>query len=288
MYRSGGLTPGKLAGMHSVHCRLSDGLWRALQARQRATGESIDHIVRAALADHLQVDHSTLFQISSSAALVEGIYKGEVTVGALREHGDFGLGTFAELDGEMIVVDGRFYQVRCDGVAREVDDGASTPFAVVTRFAPERQLDDLACGSLTELCAAVDTLRDSANAFYAIRVDGEFERLHTRAMCRTAEGVPLVEAAAHQPEFEIRRTGGTMIGFWSPAYARTLSVPGYHLHVLTADRSAGGHVLDCAGKSLRVQVQRELDLRVSLPHSAEFLKADLTRDPAADLDRAEH
>jgi acetolactate decarboxylase len=274
--------------MHSVHCRLSDPLWQALQARHRATGESIDHIVRVALADHLQVDHSTLFQISSSAALVEGIYKGEVTVGALREHGDFGLGTFADLDGEMIVVDGHFYQIRGDGVAREVDDRASTPFAVVTRFAPERRLDDLACGSLTELCAAIDALRDSENAFYAIRVDGEFERLHTRAMCRTAEGVPLVEAAAHQPEFEIRRVQATMIGFWSPAYARTLSVPGYHLHVLTADRTAGGHVLDCAGSHLRVQLQRELDLRVSLPHSAEFLRADLTRDPGADLDRAEH
>lgn len=274
--------------MHTLRCRLSEALWHALQARRRTTGESIDHMVRAALADYLQVDHSTLFQISSSAALVEGIYKGEVTVGALREHGDFGLGTFAELDGEMIVVDGRFFQVRSDGVAHEVDDRASTPFAVVTRFVPERTIDGVACASLAELSAAADGLRDSDNAFYAIRVEGEFERLHTRAMCRTAEGVPLVEAAAHQPEFEIRRVRGTMIGFWSPAYARTLSVPGYHLHVLTADRTKGGHVLDCAGTGLSVQVQRELDLRVSLPQSAEFLAADLSRDPSQDLDRAEH
>jgi acetolactate decarboxylase len=267
---------------------LSDALWHALQARHRATGESIEHIVRAALADHLQVDHSTLFQISSSAALVEGLYKGEVTVGALREHGDFGLGTFAELDGEMIVLDGRFFQVRSDGVAHEVDDGVSTPFAVVTHFVPERRLDGVACASLAELGRVVDGLRDSDNAFYAIRVDGEFERLHTRAMCRTEDGVPLAEAAAHQPEFELRGVGGTMIGFWSPAYAKTLAIPGYHLHVLTADRSAGGHVLDCAGTNLHIQLQRELDLRVSLPHSAEFLNADLTRDPAADLDKAEH
>jgi acetolactate decarboxylase len=267
---------------------LSDALWDALQARQRATGESVEHIVRAALADHLQVDHSTLFQISSSAALVEGIYKGEVTVGALREHGDFGLGTFAGLDGEMIALDGRFFQVRSDGVVREVDDRASTPFAVVTHFVPERRLDGVACASLAELTAVLDGLRDSDNAFYALRVDGEFERLHTRAMCRTEDGVPLAEAAAHQPEFELRGVGATMIGFWSPAYARTLSIPGYHLHVLTTDRRAGGHVLDCAARNLHVQIQRELDLRVSLPHSADFLNADLTRDPTADLDKAEH
>jgi acetolactate decarboxylase len=267
---------------------VSEVLWRALEERQRATGESIDHMVRAALADYLQVDHSTLFQISSSSALVEGIYKGEVTVGALRAHGDFGLGTFAELDGEMIVVDGHFYQVRSDGVAHEVDDHASTPFAVVTRFVPEWRVEGVTCASFAELSKAVDGLRDSANAFYAIRVDGEFDRLHTRAMCRTDEGVPLVEAAAHQPEFELRQVQGTMVGFWSPAYAKTLSVPGYHLHVLTSDRAAGGHVLDCAGKNLHIQVQRELDLRVCLPSSTEFLKADLSRDPTADLDKAEH
>ena len=274
--------------MHTLHSRLSESLWRALQARHRATGESIDHIVRAALADYLQVDHSTLFQISSSTALVEGIYKGEVTVGALREHGDFGLGTFAELDGEMIVVDGHFYQVRSDGVAREVDDGVRTPFAMVTRFVPERHVDAVSCRSFGELSLAIDRLRDSENAFYAIRIDGDFSRLHTRAMCRTEEGVPLVEAASHQPEFELRDVHATMVGFWSPDYAKTLSVPGYHLHVLTADRKAGGHVLDCAGRDLRIQIQRELDLRVSLPHSAEFLTADLTRDPTSDLDRAEH
>lgn len=274
--------------MHTLHSRLSASLWHALEARHRATGESVDHIVRAALADHLQVDHSTLFQVSSSTALVEGIYKGEVTVGALRAHGDFGLGTFAELDGEMVVVDGRFYQVRADGVAREVDDQARTPFAVITRFAPGQSVDDVTCVSLAELSAIIDRLRDSANAFYAIRVDGELERLHTRAMCRTQEGVPLVEAAAHQPEFELANVRATMVGFWTPAYAKTLAVPGYHLHALTADRQAGGHVLDCRGKHLRIQLQRELDLRVSLPHSANFLNADLTKDPTTALDQAEH
>jgi acetolactate decarboxylase len=274
--------------MHLLRCHVSTALWRALEARHRATGESIDHIVRAALADYLQVDHSTLFQISSSTALVEGVYKGEVTVGALREHGDFGLGTFAGLDGEMIVLDGRFHQVRSDGVAREVDDAAQTPFAIVTHFVPDRALDGVACGSLAELRTVLDGLRDSSDVFYAIRVDGEFERLRTRAMCRTEDGVPLVEAAAHQPEFSLTHVQGTLVGFWSPEYAKTLSVPGYHLHVLTGDRRAGGHVLECRGRPLRIQIQRELDLRVSLPHSAEFLKADLTRDPTADLDKAEH
>ena len=51
-----------------------------MEARQRSTGEPIAHIVRAALADELQVDHHTLYQVSTSTALVEGIYRGAVTV----------------------------------------------------------------------------------------------------------------------------------------------------------------------------------------------------------------
>jgi acetolactate decarboxylase len=185
-----------------LRCRLSRSLWHALQERHRATGESIAHIVRAALADALQVAHSTLFQISSSVALVEGIYQGEITVRALREH-------------------------------------------------------------------------------------GAFDRVRTRAMCRTDSGVPLAEAAAHQAEFALAGVRGTLVGFWSPHYGRALAIPGYHVHFITDDRSAGGHVLDCAGHGLRLQVQREVDLRLSLPESAQYLRADLTRDPSADLDRAE-
>jgi alpha-acetolactate decarboxylase len=54
---------------------------------------------------------------------------------ALREHGD--LGTFEDLDSEMVIVDGHFFQVRCDGSVREVDEAVLSPFAVITRFAPE-------------------------------------------------------------------------------------------------------------------------------------------------------
>jgi alpha-acetolactate decarboxylase len=66
--------------------------------------------------------NSTHYQVSTAAALVEGIYQGAVRVGTLREHGDLGLGTFENLDGEMVVVDGQFFQVRADGSVRECDD----------------------------------------------------------------------------------------------------------------------------------------------------------------------
>jgi acetolactate decarboxylase len=273
--------------MRTLHLKLPEALWAALEERQRITGEPIAHIVRAALADELQVDHHTLYQVSTSTALVEGIYRGAVTVGQLLEHGDFGLGTFEGLDGEMIVVDGRVFQVRADGVARHASLDDASPFALITRFEAEHTMTVARCGGLNELLAAIEPLRGSENVFYAIRVDGAFSTVHTRAMCRTEEGVPLVEAAAHQPEFHLRDVAGTMVGFWAPPYTRALEVPGYHLHFITADRDAGGHVLDCTGGNLRVQVQEVRDLRVALPANEEFLRADLTHDPAAALAKAE-
>jgi acetolactate decarboxylase len=297
--------------MHHFHCTLSHGLWQALQRHHAATGESLGHIVRTALAEYLQVSHSTLFQVSTSAALVQGVYQGAVRVGTLQEHGDHGLGTFEQLDGEMVVVDGHCFQVRSDGSVHEVAEDVLSPFAVVTHFVPQDtlQLDD--CPDLAHLMATFDRLRHTDNCFFAVRVDGHFDYVKTRAMCKThdkrscalftpsfdyvktramcktAEGVPLVAAAAQQPEFEFTHLAGTLVGFWTPAYAKTVNIPGYHLHFLSADHQHGGHLLQCRGHQLRLQMQREGVLSLALPETEDFLKADLRQDPSADLEKAE-
>jgi acetolactate decarboxylase len=270
-----------------LSCRISSSLRHAIQERCRATGESVDHLVRTALADYLQVDHATLFQVSTAGALVEGLYRGEVTIGALREHGDFGLGTFDGLDGEMVALDGRFYQVQGDGTVREAGDDARTPYAMLTRFPAGPAVDLPDCDDLAALETQLDRLRDSPNVFYAVRVDGVFDTLTSRSVLRTPEGVPLVAAASRQREFHLRNLRGTLVGFWSPGFLQTILVGGYHLHFLSDDRRSGGHLLACAGHGLRARVRREADFRVSLPESPSFLRADLTRDPAHDLARAE-
>src|SRR5215469_8003976 len=130
---------------------ISRGLWRALMDHTERTREPLAHIVSKALAEYLQVAHHTLYQVSTATALVEGIYQGAVRVGTLREHGDLGLGTFENLDGEMVVVDGHFFQVRSDGSVRECDDEVLSPFAVITRFVPEAEVTLEQCPNFTHL-----------------------------------------------------------------------------------------------------------------------------------------
>ena len=229
----------------------------------------------------------TLYQVSTASALVEGIYQGAVRVSTLREHGDLGLGTFENLDGEMVIVDGHFFQVRSDGSVREVADSTLSPFAAITAFSPDPAVTLTDCPDLAHLTAWFDKLRHSDNVFFALRVDGKFEYIHARAMRRTKEGVPLVQAAAVQPEFEFHDISGTLVGFWTPEYAKTLNVPGYHLHFISTDRTRGGHLLQCRGKNLRLQIQREGDYHIALPETEDFLKANLRRDPTAALAQAE-
>ena len=236
------------------------------------------------MADRVQ---HTLYQVSTATALVEGIYQGAVQIAALREHGDLGLGTFESLDGEMVVVDGHFFQVRSDGSVREVQDNVLSPFAAVTAFSPDQSITLENCPDLSYLTSQFDALRQSDNFFYALRVDGTFDYIHARAMRRTKEGIPLVQAAAVQPEFEFHNISGTLVGFWTPEYAKSLNVPGYHLHFVSADRTQGGHVLQCRGENLRLQIQREGDYHIVLPETEDFLKANLRRDPTAALAKAE-
>ena len=273
--------------MPTLTCDISESLMRALQTRSRQTGEPVAHIVMSSLANTLEIDHSTLFQVSTSTALVEGVYGGVVTVGELKQHGSFGLGTFDGLDGEMLALDGRFYQVLGDGTVRQASDDARAPFAVVTEFRAERQFTIDHAESFDDLTAQLDRRRDTGNLFFAVRIDGRFSHVRTRALCKTARGVSLVDATAHQPEFAVTDVTGTAVGFWTPLYARTINVAGWHFHFVTDDRTGGGHLLDCQGVNLRVQMQDLADVRIAMPETAAFLQADLSQDPSQELDLAE-
>jgi acetolactate decarboxylase len=228
---------------------------------------------------------SALYQISTSTALVEGVYSGSIPSSVLLEHGDFGLGTFENLEGEMVILDGEIYQV-ADRVRHRSDDFL-VPFAAITHFRAKSsfEIDNVAC--LKDIELACDQQRISDNLFYALRLDGIFETIQARAVHTVPQNTRLVDAAKTQREFHFENIEGTLVGFWSPRYASSFSVPGYHFHFISNDRTKGGHVLDCRASKLeaRIQVLSEYDIR--LPDSGPFLTTNLSKDPASDLAKTE-
>jgi acetolactate decarboxylase len=272
---------------HHLDVRLGDGLYAALQERCRRTGESVSHVVREALAEALDLDHHTIYQVSTSGALVQGVYQGCVRVGDVLQHGDFGLGTFDGLDGEGILLDGCCWQACADGSVRQAPADALAPFWVATRFQADQRETLQEVSSWTDLCTRLDGLRDQANLFVAIRIRGVFSRIRYRVACRSECGVDLVSATRAQALFELENVAGTLVGFWTPSYARMINVPGYHLHLLSDDHRHAGHVLDLQACELSLELHRESHLQLVLPETPAFLQADLSGDPAAALARAE-
>ncbi len=189
-------------------------------------------------------------------------------------------------DALVVVVDGTTYQVTRDGVSAAPDE-APVPFAVLTHFLPEKTTDFATIVSFDDLIGRLDALRNTDNQFFAVRIEGNFDYVKTRAVCKSDGSASLVDAALTQAEFEFRDVEGVLVGFWTPEYAKSVNVVGWHLHFLTADRSGGGHLLACQGAGLRAQVQHLSDFRMAIPETVAFLKADLTRDTSGDLDKAE-
>ena len=224
----------------------------------------VEYLMKRDLIDG-EPHHHSLFQTSTIETLLEGNYDGDVSFAELGARGDFGLGTLNALDGEMIALDGSFYQIRSDGRAYEVDGMARTPFAVVTLFEPGlcQTLDTLI--DFDGLCGRVDDLLQTTSCC-AVRVDGQFEYVKTRSVPRQRKPYPLlVDVVKDQPTFELHDVAGSLVGFRFPDYAEGLNVTGYHFHFITADRSAGGHVLGCRLTRGELLVDLEADLRLELP-----------------------
>ncbi len=231
--------------------------------------------------------HHTLYLCAPVNALVEGIYEEKIPLAEVKRHGDFGLGTFDHLDGEMVMLDGAAYQIAADGSVTVVGDDALTPFAGVTFYQPFRvhsldePLDDAA------FQVWLQGQLPSPNIFYALRMEGVFRRLRARSVPKQDSYRPLVEVAHEQSVFEFTDIEGTLAGFYTPPFMASLNVPGLHLHFLSADRRHGGHLLACEPTRLRLGVQPLHRLELSLPMSRDYLTLGFHRDTTSDLNAAE-
>ncbi|MEJ1155170.1 acetolactate decarboxylase [Microbacterium marmarense] len=223
-----------------------------------------------------------VFQASLLSALLDGVYDGDLTVGELLEHGDFGLGTFNGLDGEMLVLDGICYRLRADGTVGEVDAAELTPFAVITRFAPEVTLSIDHTMTRDEVVAMIESAVGTANYLFAVRVRGRFAMVQTRTVVKqTKPYVGMREAVRDVPALTFADTTGTVAGFRTPLYERGISVPGGHVHYVDDAHTHGGHVIDFTIENGTVEICRGTDLELRLPLTDAFKNAQLSPD---DLD----
>jgi acetolactate decarboxylase len=258
--------------------------------RQRMT-EHFRRLAGSLLARHWAERHAqhdpgpahTVYQTSTMGALLDGIYDGQVTIAELLTHGDFGLGTFNHLDGEMVVLDRTCYHLRSDGSASIAADNDRTPFAAVTTFVPDITIPVTQPAARADLIALIDKAVPSENLVHAVRVSGTFIHVRTRTVvAQTLPYPPLTEATKDEPVADFDDVTGTLAGFRTPDYEQGISVAGYHLHFLDQDHEHGGHALDYTMARGQIAISTAAELHLSLPRTEPFLSANLTSADTTD------
>lgn len=181
------------------------------------------------------------YQYSSMEALAQGMYDGKQTIAQLKKQGNFGLGTFNAMDGEMIALDGRFYRMSSNGRLEQVSDEDFTPFAIVTHFQPKQ---NILLGPVTNFTSLQERLQKHLNQkhIWFIRIDGSFPEIKTRSVIKQLKPYPMLEdVLKKQHIFTYQQIEGTLVGIYKP---HPVNEPAFHFHFISHDKKAGGHVLD--------------------------------------------
>ena len=269
-----------------LNAEVSESVWRALSDESEQSGDSLSTVVDRALATAFDLERHSLFQVSTSNALVQGVFSGAVTVAGPEAKWRFRTRDF------------RRSRRRADHARRGLLPGHWRRSGHLTTGRrpgalrgghpfPPRSEPAHGPGLLGRSDESLDASRPSENLFVGIRVDGRFERLSLRAACAAESGENLLEATAHQSEFTIVQEEGTLVGFWAPLYARAVNVPGYHFHFISEDRTSAGICSTWTRILSRSGIHVESELHIAIPETEEFLTADLSGDHQEALHQAE-
>lgn len=231
-----------------------------------------------------------LYQVSNIGILAQGVFSGTTTYGEVKKNGNFGLGTFNGLDGEMVAIDGKFYQFLGDGQVNKVADSQLTPFAEVTYFKPEITFELSNLNNYQDLQKELLSHIPNKNLPYAIRIDGDFSDFTFRTISKFSPPYPTLDIAAKkQVLHEVTDVSGSLVGFYFPSYwGNTGGVVGFHLHFISNDRKTGGHVFEVAINNAKVSLAAMSNIEITLPNTNKVANVDLDDKSIADkIDNSE-
>ena len=215
------------------------------------------------------------YQVSTLQALALGFSKSVITVGELLQNGDTGLGTFEDVDGEMIVLDGKCYRAKNNGDIVMAEAGRGVPFAAVCNFQSNR-IEEFGKMDTIENLKEWLTLRIEEdfglNSMYAVRIDGEFSKVDARSESGTvAHHLTLKDAlSVTQKSFIFENVKGSLVCVYYPDYMDGINAAGWHLHFISEYKKHGGHVFDVSINQGKAAFCRITSLEIRIPDSPAF------------------
>jgi acetolactate decarboxylase len=233
--------------------------------------------------------YDTITQLSTIDAILAGAYDGQMTLKEIISFGDFGIGTFHRLDGEMLILDKKVYQIKMDGKVYTPPATLTTPYAAVSRFKPDMTIKLPKGLDFEGLERLINKNVSNKNIFCGVKVRGRFSKMKTRSVpAQDKPYPPLTEITKHQAVFDMINVSGTIVGFRTPPYVKGIGVPGYHIHFISDDFKSGGHILSFTLDHGSAEIDLCNRFLMILPEGdTDFSRMDLERDRSADLDQAE-
>ena len=216
-----------------------------------------------------------IFQISTLQALALGYSRAVVPVSELLKHGDIGLGTFEDVNGEMIVADGECWRATEDGTVWRAEPDMGVPFASVAKagYSVDFEIEGIKdIGKLKELLTLKIEEDFGLNSIHIARIDGYFHTIHARAGAPyRSQHITLKDILSKtQKDFCFESLYGTLVCVYYPDYMDGINASGWHMHFVSQDRSLGGHVFEVSMRSGECQVQKMDRIEIQLPKEPAF------------------
>jgi len=222
---------------------------------------------------------NTLFQVGNASALFSGAIVGDMTIEQLKEHGNFGLGTFNDINGEMIALNGNFYQIGENGKTIIVDPNWKTPYAEIMNFTPNSLIQLNEVHNYKFLRDIIYPKIKNKNVPYAVYVTGHFAylKLRSRSPRSALSTKNIIEKI-----YTIQNVSGSLVGYWFPEYLMNLTVPGFHLHFISDDKKRSGHVLDLKIETAQFALQIIDKIELQFPQTKIYNDANIVA-PTLDI-----
>ncbi|MBQ7160059.1 MAG: acetolactate decarboxylase [Treponema sp.] len=216
-----------------------------------------------------------MYQVSTLQALLLGYSRAVIPVSELLNHGDIGLGTFTDVDGEMIVLDGSCYRAMENGDVVVAEPERGVPFSTVCTMDDSTPIEFDFTDNIDNLKIALNNIIDShfgLNSMHMARIDGEFELVDARS----ESGYESVHVdlktilGKTQKAFKFEKIKGTLVCVYFPDYMDGINASGWHLHFISEDKKHGGHVFNVIMKSGAGRISKINSIELKLPDEPIF------------------
>lgn len=225
-------------------------------------------------------DKNTFYQYNIWWGFVNKVFDGDLPVSELKKRGDIGLGSYTQLDGELIMLDGIPYRVREDGKVTVANDNDLIVYVDAAFFEPEFSFKIGEVSGYDALREIINSKLPTLNQFYTFKVKGKFNYMQCGGLNKQEKpyNKGLDVLIPSRPVFEKTNVEGTLVGFYCPDFIGNINVAGYHFHFISDNKQFGGHAMSFEIDEVNVEVDPLLEYHFALPGSDDFFNVTLDKE----------